>query len=459
MSQKVKFGSKIGLIAATVGSAVGLGNIWRFPAETQANGGAVFLLLYIACVFILGIPVMTAEFSLGRGGNSDATGAFRNVTPDKKGWWLVGALAILASYLILSFYMVVSGWTLEYMIQSLTGNLYAPTPEASIATVAGEEALFSQKMASYVTGTYRPLVMTFIMIAANLVVLLKGVQKGIEKMSNIMMPLLFVLLLVFCIVSLTLPKAADGIAFFLKPDFSAMTPKTVVNALGQAFFSLSLAMGILVTYSSYYPADTKLTRTAVTVSLLDLGTAILMGLIIFPAVMTFGLADHNLAGSALVFITLPEIFAQMGGTLFWSTLFFLLLSVAAFTSTISLAEVSVAFMECHFRMSRKRAVVTVVTPLFLLSSICSLSVGPWSDFKIMGMTIFDFLDTMATNIMLPVGGILLCIYMGWVAPRSFFRNELTNNGTLTSHAFWLIAFIVKWVAPALIALVLIGQFM
>lgn len=458
MSQKVKFGSKIGLIAATVGSAVGLGNIWRFPAETQANGGAVFLLLYIACVFILGIPVMTAEFSLGRGGNSDATGAFRNVTPDKKGWWLVGALAILASYLILSFYMVVSGWTLEYMIQSLTGNLYAPTPEANIATVAGEEALFSQKMASYVTGTYRPLVMTFIMIVANLVVLLKGVQKGIEKMSNIMMPLLFVLLLVFCVVSLTLPKAADGIAFFLKPDFSAMTPKTVVNALGQAFFSLSLAMGILVTYSSYYPADTKLTRTAVTVSLLDLGTAILMGLIIFPAVMTFGLADHNLAGSALVFITLPEIFAQMGGTLFWSSLFFLLLSVAAFTSTISLAEVSVAFMECHFRMSRKRAVVTVVTPLFLLSSICSLSVGPWSDFKIMGMTIFDFLDTMATNIMLPVGGILLCIYMGWVAPRSFFRNELTNNGTLTSHAFGLIAFIVKWVAPALIALVLIGQF-
>ncbi|WP_297064595.1 sodium-dependent transporter [uncultured Duncaniella sp.] len=458
MSQKVKFGSKIGLIAATVGSAVGLGNIWRFPAETQANGGAVFLLIYIACVFILGIPVMTAEFSLGRGGNSDATGAFRNVTPDKKGWWLVGALAILASYLILSFYMVVSGWTLEYMIQSITGNLYAPTAEANTATLTGEEALFSQKMASYVTGTYRPLVMTFIMIAANLLVLLKGVQKGIEKMSNIMMPLLFVLLLVFCAVSLTLPKAADGIEYFLKPDFSAMTPKTVVNALGQAFFSLSLAMGILVTYSSYYPADTKLTRTAVTVSLLDLGTAILMGLIIFPAVMTFGLADHNLAGSALVFITLPEIFAQMGGTLFWSTLFFLLLSVAAFTSTISLAEVSVAFMECHFRMSRKRAVVTVVTPLFLLSSICSLSVGPWSDFKIMGLTIFDFLDTMATNIMLPIGGILLCIYMGWVAPRSFFRNELTNNGTLTSHVFGLIAFIVKWVAPALIALVLVGQF-
>lgn len=458
MSQKVKFGSKIGLIAATVGSAVGLGNIWRFPAETQANGGAVFLLIYIACVFLLGIPVMTAEFSLGRGGNSDATGAFRNVIPDKKGWWMVGALAILASYLILSFYMVVSGWTLEYLVQSITGNLYAPEGGATLGTIEGEEQLFSAKMNSYVAGTYRPLIMTFIMIAANLFVLLKGVQKGIEKMSNIMMPILFVLLLIFCGVSLTLPKAAEGVAFFLNPDFSALTPKTVVNALGQAFFSLSLAMGILVTYSSYYPADTKLTRTAVTVSLLDLGTAILMGLIIFPAVMTFGLADHNLAGSALVFITLPEIFAQMGGTLFWSSLFFLLLSVAAFTSTISLAEVSVAFMECHFKMSRKRAVCTVVAPLFILSSICSLSVGAWSDFKIFGLTIFDFLDTVATNIMLPVGGILLCIYMGWVAPRKFFRNELTNHGTLTSHTFGVIAFIVKWVAPGLIALVLVGQF-
>ncbi|MDE6089529.1 MAG: sodium-dependent transporter [Duncaniella sp.] len=458
MSQKVKFGSKIGLIAATVGSAVGLGNVWRFPAETQANGGAAFLLIYIACVFLLGIPVMTAEFALGRGGNSDAIGAFRNVTPDKKGWWMVGALAILASYLILSFYMVVSGWTLEYLIQSLSGNLYTTDDGITVDTLAGEEQLFNERMSSYITGTFRPLIMTFIMIAANLFVLLKGVQKGIEKMSNIMMPLLFVLLLIFCGVSLTLPKAAEGIEFFLRPDFSAITPKTVVNALGQAFFSLSLAMGILVTYSSYYPAETKLTRTAVTVSLLDLCTAILMGLIIFPAVMTFGLADQNLAGSALVFITLPEIFAQMGGTLFWSSLFFLLLTVAAFTSTISLAEVSVAFMECHFKMSRKRAVITVVAPLFILSSICSLSVGAWSDFKILGLTIFDFLDTMATNIMLPVGGILLCIYMGWVAPKKFFRNELTNNGSLKSYTFSMIAFIVKWIAPVLIALVLISQF-
>lgn len=457
MSQKNTFASKIGLIAATVGSAVGLGNVWRFPAETQANGGAAFLLIYIGCVFLLGIPVMTAEFSLGRGGASDATGVFRNVTPGKKGWWTVGALAILASYLILSFYMVVSGWTLEYLVQSITGNLYPAAAEA-VSTPAGEELAFQNKMAEYISGTYQPLIMTYIMLAANLFVLLKGVQKGIEKMSNIMMPVLFVLLVVFCAVSLSLPKAAEGVEFFLKPDFSVINAGTVVNALGQAFFSLSLAMGILVTYASYYPKDTKLTRTAVTVSLLDLGVAILMGLIIFPAVMTFGLTDHNLAGSALVFVTLPEIFAQMGHTQIWSALFFLLLAVGAFTSTISLAEVSVAFLECRFGFGRTKAVLAVILPLFILSSVCSLSVGPWSGYTICGMTIFDFLDTVATNIMLPVGGILICIYMGWIAPRSFFRNEMTNGGTLKSRIFGIVAFIVKWIAPLLIAMILISQF-
>lgn len=457
MSQKNTFASKIGLIAATVGSAVGLGNVWRFPAETQANGGAAFLLIYIGCVFLLGIPVMTAEFSLGRGGASDATGVFRNVTPGKKGWWTVGALAILASYLILSFYMVVSGWTLEYLVQSITGNLYPAAAEA-VSTPAGEELAFQNKMAEYISGTYQPLIMTYIMLAANLFVLLKGVQKGIEKMSNIMMPVLFVLLVVFCAVSLSLPKAAEGVEFFLKPDFSVINAGTVVNALGQAFFSLSLAMGILVTYASYYPKDTKLTRTAVTVSLLDLGVAILMGLIIFPAVMTFGLTDHNLAGSALVFVTLPEIFAQMGHTQIWSALFFLLLAVGAFTSTISLAEVSVAFLECRFGFGRTKAVLTVILPLFVLSSVCSLSVGPWSGYTICGMTIFDFLDTVATNIMLPVGGILMCVYMGWIAPRSFFRNEMTNGGTLKSRMFGIVAFIVKWIAPLLIAMILVSQF-
>lgn len=445
-----KFKSKIGVVAATVGSAVGLGNVWRFPAEAQANGGAAFLLVYILCIFLLGIPVMTAEFALGRGGDSDAAGVFRKVTPGHKSWWLTGLLAITASYLILSFYMVVSGWTFEYLVQSLSGALYA----------GGEtEESFRSAMGSYIAGTWRPIAMTVVMILANLFVLLKGVQGGIERMSNIMMPLLFVLLLVFCGVSLSLPGAGEGLAFFLKPDFSLVTPATVVNALGQAFFSLSLAMGILITYSSYFPASTKLTRTAVTVSVLDLLVAVLMGVIIFPAVMTFGLGDADLAGSALVFVTLPEIFAQMGGGRWWSALFFLLLTVAAFTSTISLAEVSVSFLKTRLRISRRRACVLVCLPLLILSPVCSLSVGAWSGFRIAGLTIFDFLDTVATNIMLPVGGILLCIYMGWVAPESFFRSQVTNEGALHSRALGLIRFVVKWIAPVLIAVILVSQFL
>lgn len=449
MANNTKFASKIGMIAATVGSAVGLGNVWRFPAEAQANGGAVFLFIYILCIFLLGIPVMTAEFALGRGGESDASGVYSRVTPGHKAWGAAGVMAILASYLILSFYMVVSGWTFEYLVQSVTGGLYS-------SSLTGEAA-FRDKMDSFIIGTYRPIVMTVIMILANMYVLIRGVQKGIEKMSNIMMPVLFLLLVIFCGVSLSLDKAAEGLDFFLRPDFSHVTPATFVNALGQSFFSLSLAMGILVTYASYFPSDAKLTRTAVTVSLLDLMVAIFMGFIIFPAVMTFGLQDSNLAGSALVFITLPEIFAQMGGTRIWSSLFFLLLTVAAFTSTISLAEVSVAFMEKRADMSRAKAVLTVTLPLLILSPICSLSVGPWSEYTICGLTIFDFLDTVTTNIMLPVGGILLCIYMGWVAPKSFFRREITNNGALRSRALSIIYFIVRWIAPILIAIILMWQ--
>lgn len=449
MANQTKFSSRIGIIAATVGSAVGLGNIWRFPAEVQSGGGAVFLLVYILCIFLLGIPVMTSEMALGRGGDSDAVGAFGNVTPHRRGWWMVGALAILSSYLILSFYMVVAGWTFEYLVQSVSGDLYSPEH--------GEgEAAFIDRMGSYITGTYRPIVMTLVMVAGNLYVLLRGVQGGIEKVSNIMMPLLFVLLVVFCGVSLSLPGAAAGLEFFLRPDFSAMTPSTVIDALGQSFFSLSLAMGIILTYSSYYPSSTKLTRTAVTVSLLDLLVALLMGVIIFPAVMTFGLSDANLAGSSLVFVTLPEIFAQMSGTRVWSSLFFLLLTVAAFTSTISLAEVSVAFMQRRARMSRRKACMAVLLPLAVLSPVCSLSVGPWSDFKIGGLTLFDFLDNVTTNIMLPLGGILLCIYLGWVAPKNFLENQLTNGGHLRSRFAGTIHFIVKWIAPALIAVILVS---
>lgn len=455
MSGKAKFGSKVGLIAATVGSAVGLGNVWRFPSEVQDNGGAAFLLIYLVCVFLLGIPVMLAEFSLGRGGNSDIVGAYRKLTPGTK-WWMVGGIAMVASYLILSFYMVVAGWTIEYFWQSLTGNLYD-----GVGSGVEIERQFVVKMKDMVSGSWNPLIWTWIMIIVNIWILIKGVKNGIEKMSNILMPLLFLLLVIFCGISLTLPKAGEGIEFFLKPDFSVINSDVILNALGQAFFSLSLGMGILITYSAYFPKDTKLTRTAISVSMLDFLVAFMMGLIIFPAVKTFGLDSdpEGLQGVTLVFVTLPEVFAQAPGAQIWSSLFFLLLAVAALTSTISLGEVSIALMQDRFKMSRVKSCLVVMLPLFVFSSICSLSQGPLSDITVAGLNIFDLLDTFATNILLPVSSILLCIYVGWVLPRNYMQQELSNHGAMTSPVFPVVLFIVRYLAPVLIMAILGYKFM
>lgn len=452
MAQQNQFKSRIGLIAATVGSAVGLGNVWRFPAETQANGGAAFLLLYIACVFILGIPVMLGEFSLGRAGRSDAIGAFMNLGARRQ-WWAVGALGILASYIILWFYMVVAGWTLEYLIQSVTGVLYEP-----IEGIGSERGQFAARMNEFIAEGPGALTNTYLMIAINAGILIFGVQKGIERLSSLLMPLLFILLLIFCVVSLSLPEASAGLEFFLNPDFSKLTPAVALNALGQSFFSLSLGMGILITYSSYFPQSTPLVKTAVTVSMLDLLVAVMMGIIIFPAVMTFGLTGEGLEGATLVFVTLPEVFSQMPGTQLWSILFFLFLMVAALTSTISIAEVSVKFMQDRFKLGRVKACVAVLAPLLVFSGVCALSQGPLSHIRICGLTIFDSLDFLATNIFLPVGSIFLCIYMGWFAPRGLLRRELTNGGKLGGRAVGVIRFILRYVAPLLIGMVLLSAF-
>lgn len=442
---KQTFSSKVGLIAATVGSAVGLGNIWRFPAETQSNGGAAFLIIYIACVFILGIPVMLAEFTIGRAGRSDAVGSLKNLGA-RPGWFAPGFMSILAAYMITCFYMVVTGWTFEYLIQSLTGSLYEGVD-------GNTNAVFAAKMSEYITTTWRPLWPMFIMIAANIIILLGGVQKGIERLSNILMPLLFVLLIIFCVQSLLLPKAGEGVAFFLKPDWSVVTSQTFLNALGQAFFSLSLGMGILVTYSSYFPKNTNLTRTAVTVSLLDMLVAIMMGLIIFPAVTTFGLQGEGIEGATLVFVTLPEVFMQMPGTQFWSIAFFLLLTVAALTSTISISEVSVAFIRDRFGLSRVKSVLIVMLPLFVFSTVCSLSQGALSHVTIFGYNIFDFLDTCATNILLPLVSIGLCIWLGWFSKGNLITAEVGNGRGSALVSF--VRFIIRYVAPILIGIVFV----
>lgn len=452
MAGTAKFSTKLGIIAATIGSAIGLGNVWRFPAETQENGGAAFLIIYVICVLLLGVPVMVAEFSIGRRGNSDAIGSIRNITGKKKPWWLLGVVAVIVPYIILCYYMVVSGWTFSYLIHSIDGALY--TPEAGAATVD-----FSKKMHEYVLSDYSPLIMTAIVIVLNYGVLMFGVRKGIERLSNFMMPVLFIILLVFCVYTLTLSGAGEGVKFFLNPDFSKVSPSTVINALSQAFFSLSLGMGILVTYASYYPKNTKLARTATTVSLLDMLVAIMMGLIIFPAVAAFGdLRNSELEGSTLIFVTLPEIFNQMPSPGLWSTLFFLLLNIATLTSTVSIAEVAVASVQHRFKQGRKMAALFVIAPLFVFSSVCSLSLGRWSDFTICGMTIFDAFDFFATNIMLPIVAFMMCVYIGWIAPRNILNDEITNNGTLKSKFYRLIIFVIRYVAPFMIAAIFIGNF-
>ena len=442
MSSKTTFTSKC--------SAVGLGTVWRFPYEVQNNGGSIFLVTYLVCVLLMGIPVMLAEFSLGRGSGSDSVGAFRRLTPGKP-WWIIGATAVLASYLILIYYMVVAGWTLEYLWMSITNQLYA-----GIDTAPNRTAVFSSIMNESLSTGWRPAFWTSVMILLNILVLLRGVKKGIERMSNTLMPLLFVILVVFCCVALSLPNAMEGVDFFLRPDFSKMNPQVLISAVGQAFFSLSLGMGILITYSSYYPKTTKLARTSVTVSGLVFLVAVLMGLIIFPAVKSFGITSDT-QGVTLIFVTLPEIFTQMPATQLWSILFFFLLVVAALTSTVSVAEVTIAFLAAKFRMHRKKACYVTLVPLFLLSSICAMSLGPLSHLQILGKTIFDALDYLTSNIMLPVVAIFVCIYVGHVLPKSFLRDEMTNHGTMRSAVMPAILFIIRYIAPLLIAAVLINK--
>ncbi len=400
---------------------------------------------------------MLGEFVLGRGGKSDAVGVYRRLSPKSK-WWIVGGVAILASYLINIFYMVVAGWTLEYLWQSVTGALYS-APEAVAAESSGASACFSGVMQRLLFGTWEPVLATVIVIGLNIGILLNGVQKGIERLSNVLMPLLFLILIGLCVVSLSLPGAGEGLRFFLSPDFSKLTPMVFINALGQTFFSLSLGMGILVTYASYYPISTNLPRTSITVALLSLLVALLMGFVIFPAVKTFGLENESMEGASLIFVTLPEVFGRLPLSQLWSSLFFLLLLVAAVTSTVSISEVTVAFLADRFKMSRRRAVLTALCPMFVLSTVCSLSLGPWRDFTIFNLTLFDFLDHFATNILLPIVSIGTCLYVGWFGPRRLLRRQLSNNGLLRSPLTGAVTFVLRYVAPLLIAAILIGRWL
>lgn len=440
--KRAQFATRLGVIATTVGSAVGLGNIWRFPFEAGVHGGGAFLLIDLFFIFIIGVPVVCAEFIIGRHTGLNIRGAFRKLAPGKS-WGIVGYLGLLASMLILSFYSVVAGWTLEYIIQSMSGF-------GGITSVAGLHGQFD----SFATSDIRPVIWTLAFLTINYFILARGVQKGIEKMSNIMMPMLFVILIVFCINSLRMDAATEGLSFLFKPDFSQVTPSVMLGAMGQAFFSLSLGLGFLITYSSYFKKETLLLRTAGIMASLDTLVAILAGIIIFPAVFSFGLEPA--AGPKLVFEILPSIFMQMPGAMLWSALFFILLFLASLSSTISMSEITIAYMTDEFGFSRRKATAINIVIAMLFGTLCALSFGSLSEWTICGMTIFNLFDYVSSNILLPVGGMIISIFVGWVLDRSVVCEELITPDS--SVRPWMVTAVItclRYIAPLCIGLVFI----
>ncbi|RHJ84881.1 sodium-dependent transporter [Parabacteroides sp. AM08-6] len=442
-SNRATFGSKIGVILATVGCAVGLGNIWRFPYMVGANGGAAFLLIYIICILLLGLPVMITEFFIGRYSRRNAAGAFKMMAPGTR-WSFIGYNGVVAAFLILGFYSVVAGWTLDYIVQAFSGTL-------SGKTAADFKLDFEQFSSSIVS----PIGWTIAFIALTHIIIISGVKKGIERASKVMMPLLFFILIALCIRSVTLPNAEKGLVFLFHPDFEKITSSVVLSAMGQAFFSLSIGMGCLITYSSYFKKDTNLQSTALQVTILDTLVAILAGVMIFPAVFSFGIAPT--AGPELVFITLPNVFEQLPLGWLWSAVFFVLLALAALTSTISLHEVSTAYVHEEYHISRKKAAWFVSGGVLILGILSSLSFGVLKDFTICGMVFFDALDYLTAKIMLPLGGMLICIFVGTRVDRKILKAELTNEGSIPFHFFNTYAFFMKYIAPVAIGLIFLNE--
>ena len=442
-TSRAQFATRLGVIAASVGSAVGLGNIWRFPYEAGTHGGGAFMLCYVLFIFVLGVPVITAEFIMGRGTRSNVFGAYRTLRPG--GYWhWAGYIGIVASLMILSFYSVVAGWTMEYLVQSAAGTL-------DLASMADYHARFDE----FSTGNWRPLAWTLVFLALNFLILRRGVTRGIERMSNIMMPLLFIILLIFCVNSLTMPGAAEGLEFLFAPDFSKLEPSVILGAMGQAFFSLSIGLGCMMTYGSYFSKDTHLGRSALVIGILDTVVAILAGVIIFPAVFTYGTSPA--AGPTLVFEVLPNIFHQMPGGVIWSTLFFFLLLLASLTSTISMSEISIAYFTERHHMSRQKATVTNTVIAMTFGSLCALSFGCLADVHIFGQTIFSLFDYVTSNIMLPFGGLVVAVFVGWFVDRRYVRDQLTNRGSFAMPALPVLMFCLRYIAPLGITLVFLNS--
>lgn len=445
--QRASFGSKIGAILAAAGSAVGLGNIWRFPYETGSHGGAAFILVYLACVFLLGLPIMIAEFTVGRHAKASCGRAFGLLAPGTP-WKWIGPLGVLSGLLILGYYSVVAGWTLEYVLVSLTNGFAGQTPDDFVATFQA----FSQH-------PFRPLVWMLVFLLLTHYIVIKGVKDGIEKSSKLMMPILFILILVLAGCSLSLPNAQAGLEFLLKPDFSKVDAGVFLGAMGQAFFSLSLGMGCLATYASYFSSETHLGKTALSVGVIDTLVAILAGLIIFPAAFSVGIQPD--AGPSLIFITLPNVFQQAFGavpflSVIFSLMFYVLLALAALTSTISMHEVVTSYLNERFGWSRSRAAVCVTLFCVVTGVLSSLSLGIWKT-TFFGLGFFDLLDFVTAKLMLPLGGFLISLFVGWYLKRSLAYDELSNYGLLKVAYFPVYLFILRYLAPVAISLIFIRE--
>ena len=432
----------MGAIVAAAGSAIGLGNIWRFPYTVGQNGGGAFLLLYILFVFFLGLPIMMSEFVIGRRSQRNTVGAFRQLGPQYKRWTFVGVLGIVAAFLIYSFYSTVAGWTLNYVFLSGSGQLSGRTPDE-----------VSQVFASFTSGTAAPLVCQLAFILLTAAVVLLGVQKGIEKCTKILMPLLLVLMLLLCVRSLTLRGSSAGLAFLFEPDFSKLTWSSVLSALGQALFSLSIGMGALVTYGSYIRKEDNLFKTGVCVAGADTLIALLSGIAIFPAVFAFGMSPAS--GPSLVYEVLPNVFGSMPMGALFAVLFFLLLSIAALTSTISLLEIVVLWAVEELHMKRVTATFLVSLLVFALGTVCTLSFGPFADMQIMGKTFFECLDHLTATYMMPIGALCIILFLGWRYPKAEVFDELTNQGRLKAGYFRVYYFVLRFFAPIALFIILI----
>jgi len=440
MAAREKFGSRAAVIMAMAGSAIGLGNIWRFPYLTGENGGAAFIFIYIIFTLLLSLPIFLAESVLGRRSGANSRVAISSLIPGRAGRWL-GLLTVITPLWIVSYYSVVGGWSLEYLFQACSLKFIHTPPEQ----LTGSFELF-------IGRTWMPLVCHLVFLLVTAVIVAFGVKAGIEKFSKICIPVLFLLIVLITVYSLTLPGSAKGVSYLLVPDFSKVSGHTFLDALGQSFYSLSLGMGIVLTYSSYVSKDENLMVTGVGTSVCDLLFAYLAGFAIMPAVFAAGIAPGS--GPGLIFDTLPFIFSQMGQQLpllssVAAILFFLTILFAALTSSVSLIEVGVAFLTETRGISRRRACLWLFLLCGAFGTLASLSFGPLKDVRLFGLQLFDFADSFASNVLLVAGGILSVVLAGWVLPRKAVYDELTNGGSLKGNAklFPLVYFLLRYVAP------------